>query len=172
VVSVVKDLGARSYGRYIVISHAGGIQTLYAHLSGFRTSVGSKVSTGQLIGISGNTGGSRGPHLHFELKPSGDTIRAMAARGVRLASGGVVRSTPGGVLATLAEAGKNERVEPLDSQGLSARDRALIREMARQFGVTQGGGGNAYVLNVQTRNTEQTIVEQFKRLEMVARYTR
>ena len=46
-------------------------------------------------------------------------------------------------MSMLAEGGKHERVEPLDSQGLSTRDRALIAEMAAKFGGT--GGGNTVV---------------------------
>ncbi len=56
------------YGRYIVISHYNGTQTLYAHLSGNFVSPGDKVSQGQMIGLSGNTGDSTGPHLHFEVR--------------------------------------------------------------------------------------------------------
>ena len=53
-----------------------------------------------------------------------------------LAMGGVVRPTPGGTIARIAEAGRAERVEPLDSNGLSARDRAIINE----FIIASGGG--------------------------------
>jgi murein DD-endopeptidase MepM/ murein hydrolase activator NlpD len=56
------------YGEYIVISHANGTQTLYGHLSGTVVGVGYHVAQGQLIGFSGNTGKSTGPHLHFEVR--------------------------------------------------------------------------------------------------------
>lgn len=56
------------YGNYIVIKHASGAQTLYAHLSQVQVSVGDSVSSGQTIGKSGNTGRSTGPHLHFEVR--------------------------------------------------------------------------------------------------------
>ncbi|MFA6050471.1 MAG: M23 family metallopeptidase [Candidatus Paceibacterota bacterium] len=55
------------YGNYIVIQHANGLQTLYAHLSGIDVSVGTSVSQGQLIGRMGNSGNSTGSHLHFEI---------------------------------------------------------------------------------------------------------
>ncbi len=55
------------YGNYIVISHANGTQTLYAHLSSLAVSGGS-VSQGDLIGYVGNTGRSTGFHLHFEVR--------------------------------------------------------------------------------------------------------
>lgn len=54
------------YGNEIVISHGGGVATRYAHLSRFNVSTGQTVSQGEVIGYSGNTGRSTGPHLHFE----------------------------------------------------------------------------------------------------------
>jgi len=57
--------GCYSYGRWIMIKHANGLSTLYAHLSLETVSVGQVVRTGQNIGYSGNTGYSTGPHLHF-----------------------------------------------------------------------------------------------------------
>lgn len=56
------------YGSYIVIKHANGTQTLYAHLSGVQVSVGDTVSAGQVIGNMGSTGKSTGTHLHFEVR--------------------------------------------------------------------------------------------------------
>lgn len=56
------------YGNYIVIKHSNGIQTLYAHLDSISVSTGQTVEKGQVIGRSGNTGRSTGPHLHFEVR--------------------------------------------------------------------------------------------------------
>ena len=56
------------YGNYIVIRHANGVQTLYAHLSRNDVGVGASVSVGQVIGGMGNTGRSTGSHLHFEVR--------------------------------------------------------------------------------------------------------
>jgi hypothetical protein len=69
----------------------------------------------------------------------------LAAQGVRLATGGVVRATPGGVMAMLAEGGKHERVEPLDAQGMSARDYAMIEAIMKKTG---GGRGNPVYVRV------------------------
>ncbi len=56
------------YGNMIIISHDGGIQTVYAHLSKVNVVTGQSVSQGQTIGTVGNTGKSTGPHLHFEVR--------------------------------------------------------------------------------------------------------
>lgn len=56
------------YGNYIVVKHANGIQTLYAHLSSTAVGVGAYVAQGETIGALGNTGKSTGPHLHFEVR--------------------------------------------------------------------------------------------------------
>ncbi len=56
------------YGNYLAIEHAGGVQTVYAHLSKIEDSIGAKVSPGQVIALSGNTGKTTGPHLHFEVR--------------------------------------------------------------------------------------------------------
>lgn len=58
------------YGNYIVIEHANGTRTFYAHLSKVNVSVGKSVKQGQKIGVIGNTGRSTGPHLHFEIENS------------------------------------------------------------------------------------------------------
>lgn len=56
------------YGKYVVIRHAQGFTTLYAHLNEVEVLPGEFVSKGDLIGKSGNTGKSTGPHLHYEVK--------------------------------------------------------------------------------------------------------
>lgn len=72
VVLIAKDSGYNGgYGSYIVINHTNGSQTLYGHLSKVFVSVGDKVSQGEKIGLSGNTGMSTGPHLHYKESNTG-----------------------------------------------------------------------------------------------------
>jgi len=60
------------YGEVVIISHPNNTQTIYAHLSKVGVSVGQKVDQGQVIGATGNTGESTGPHLHFETRGTGN----------------------------------------------------------------------------------------------------
>ena len=66
VVTSAIDLGSTSYGRYIVVDHGNGWSTLYAHLERMLVKEGEWVDQGRIIGLLGTTGGSTGPHLHFE----------------------------------------------------------------------------------------------------------
>lgn len=64
-----------SYGNRIVIQHANGISTGYAHLQAFKVSAGDTVTRGQIIGLVGTTGNSTGCHLHWMgIKASGETF--------------------------------------------------------------------------------------------------
>ena len=59
------------YGKIVGIEHAGDFTTWYGHLSRIRVKEGQTVSQGKVIGLSGNTGISTGPHLHFEIRYKG-----------------------------------------------------------------------------------------------------
>jgi murein DD-endopeptidase MepM/ murein hydrolase activator NlpD len=56
-----------SYGKWVLIKHDNGLSTLYAHLSVIQATAGQKVDVGDQIGLSGNTGYSTGPHVHFTV---------------------------------------------------------------------------------------------------------
>ncbi|MDQ0959976.1 murein DD-endopeptidase MepM/ murein hydrolase activator NlpD [Streptomyces sp. B4I13] len=57
-----------AYGNAVVIKHANGVYSQYAHLSRIDVKIGQVVKTGQKIALSGSTGNSSGPHLHFEIR--------------------------------------------------------------------------------------------------------
>lgn len=63
----------KGWGRYVVLLHADGSRTLYAHLQqdGVTVSEGSTITQGDVLGGSDNSGGSSGPHLHVEYAPNG-----------------------------------------------------------------------------------------------------
>lgn len=65
---------SKSYGNVIVIRHSNGMETYYAHLSKINVEVGQEVYAGENIGLGGNTGRSRGSHLHFEVRYLGQPI--------------------------------------------------------------------------------------------------
>lgn len=62
------------YGNFIEIDHGNGYATVYAHLSQINVSVCDAVYAGQQIGVSGNSGNSTGPHLHFEIRKGGSNV--------------------------------------------------------------------------------------------------
>ncbi len=64
----------RGYGNVIIIEHPNGLRTLYGHNSENHVQAGDAVSRGQAIGLTGNTGRSTGPHLHFEVRKGGEAI--------------------------------------------------------------------------------------------------
>ncbi len=65
--------GCYSFGKWVMIKHANGLNTMYAHLSSISVSNGQNVGTGQVIGYSGETGYATGPHLHFGVYVSSAT---------------------------------------------------------------------------------------------------
>lgn len=72
--TVIISQYSSSYGNYVVLSHGNGNTTLYAHMSSRKVKVGDVVKQGQVIGITGCTGHSTGPHLHFGITENGEWI--------------------------------------------------------------------------------------------------
>ncbi len=60
-------VAACQYGKWVIVKHANGLATLYAHLSTINVQKGQTVTTGQVVGLAGNTGYATGPHLHFTV---------------------------------------------------------------------------------------------------------
>ncbi len=67
-VVVFSGWSTRGYGNLVIIDHGNGWQTAYAHLSQINAGCGAGLYQGQLVGLSGSTGNSTGPHLHFEMR--------------------------------------------------------------------------------------------------------
>ena len=59
------------YGKVVILDHAKGFSTLYAHLSSTKVTVGARVKQGEVVGFEGSTGYATGPHLHFEVREQG-----------------------------------------------------------------------------------------------------
>lgn len=73
VVSVAPNAG--EYGNRLILSHGAGVETWYAHLSGFGGMLqGQFVAQGQVVALSGNSGRSSGPHVHAELRIDGEPV--------------------------------------------------------------------------------------------------
>jgi murein DD-endopeptidase MepM/ murein hydrolase activator NlpD len=64
----------KGFGNMVIIDHGEGWSTLYAHLKKMFVREGDKVTQGEQIGLSGKTGRTRGPHLHFELRRGADPV--------------------------------------------------------------------------------------------------
>ncbi|BDM64993.1 subfamily M23B unassigned peptidase [Shewanella sp. NFH-SH190041] len=77
---VVLVTNHRYAGKYIVIDHGGKYRTRYLHLSKALVKRGDRVSRGQVIALSGNTGRTTGPHLHYEFMINGRPVNALTAK--------------------------------------------------------------------------------------------
>lgn len=73
-VAVANSTGRTGYGRWVLVEHADGESTIYAHLSSVAVTAGQTVDQGTLLGAVGSTGNSSGPHLHFELREEGHDV--------------------------------------------------------------------------------------------------
>lgn len=72
--SVVEAARDQEYGLFVLVRHEEGIETRYAHLSRIVVTAGKSLRAGEVIGLSGNSGRSSAPHLHFEVTQRGQSI--------------------------------------------------------------------------------------------------
>lgn len=97
--------GCYSYGKWVLVRHNNGLTTLYAHLDVISATEGQTVSRGQVIGYSGNTGFSTGPHLHFTV---------YASQGVSIVRFGDLRPSSNCASARIPVAPFNAYINPQD----------------------------------------------------------
>jgi murein DD-endopeptidase MepM/ murein hydrolase activator NlpD len=71
---VVMAGGGGDYGRHVMIEHENGVRSLYGHMSRVDVKAGQTVDKGQCLGLTGSTGRSTGPHLHYELRVAGKAV--------------------------------------------------------------------------------------------------
>ncbi len=77
--TVVESGYNEAYGYMVILEHAGGVQTFYAHMTDYLVSTGDTVQQGQIIGTVGSTGWSTGPHLHLGVMIDGESVDPLAA---------------------------------------------------------------------------------------------
>lgn len=70
---------SNGYGNFVIISHEGGLETLYGHMSELMVVEGQHIEAGTIIGLGGSTGQSTGSHLHFELRIFGEQVNPLLA---------------------------------------------------------------------------------------------
>ncbi len=75
--TVIISQYSSSYGNFVVVSHGEGNTTLYAHMSTRLVEAGESVEQGGILGLTGSTGHSTGPHLHFEISENGTRINPL-----------------------------------------------------------------------------------------------
>ena len=111
------------YGRMVVVKHANDLSTVYAHNNKLLVKKGTFVKRGELIAMSGNTGRSSGPHLHFEVR---EGVKAVNPLYVLPRRGYEAIQTK-----TLASSGSNEKTRPtLVKEGRRLVDRRLVERNA------------------------------------------
>ena len=123
------------YGIHVRIQHANGYMTIYGHLAAASVVTGWTVHQGETIGVSGNTGRSTGPHLHFELRAGVSMYSALDPSAM------IVDAIPeqsGLFVATLAEDGKGLRVRNRPTTEAAVIRSMSVGEKVKVFGFAGG----------------------------------
>ena len=149
-VQYVKDSGNAGYGRHVLIHGADGKYYLYGHMNRPMVSNGQQVVSGQLLGYSGNTGNSTGPHLHYEVRNSssyGSDIDPYPYINSSLWSIGTSSPMPAGSVAGSTEA-------PIASSSMPIATR---RALPSDFSNTVGVGGTEAIVDSNDNNMDKLI---------------
>jgi murein DD-endopeptidase MepM/ murein hydrolase activator NlpD len=146
----------RSYGNLIVIRHDNGLETYYAHLSKRHVSPGTRVKAGEEIGLCGNTGRSRGSHLHFEIRYNGNAMnpenviscetRSLIKPNLRLtkdsfrkvAKRGYTNSNPKSRVGNYSDGGKTYKIRTGDTLSrIAKRNGTTVSKLCRLNGISE-----------------------------------
>jgi hypothetical protein len=120
---VVEPTGydAPGFGHYIKTSNADGAENFFGHLSRKLVEGGTKVKAGDIVGYSGNSGSSTGPHLHFEVRKGGnklDPMSYLSGAEANTLTGGAI--PPSGSSLTLKKGAGNLIIQPMGGEGATA----------------------------------------------------
>ena len=120
---VVEPTGydAPGFGHYIKTSNADGAENFFGHLSRKLVEGGAKVKAGDIVGYSGNSGSSTGPHLHFEVRKGGnklDPMSYLSGAEANTLTGGAI--PPSGTNLTLKKGAGNLIIQPMGGEGATA----------------------------------------------------
>ena len=150
IVSYVRDSGSSGYGRHVLVHGNDGRYYLYGHMSNPMVSAGQQVVSGQLLGYSGNTGNSTGPHLHYEVRNSasyGSDIDPYPYINSSLWSIGTSSPMPAGSIAGSTEAPTASSSMPI----------ATRRALPSDFSNTTGTGGSEAIIDSNDNNMNKLI---------------
>lgn len=81
------------YGQAVIVEHTGGLQTLYGHLGQVLVALGAEIRAGDALGLMGSSGRSTAPHLHFEVRRTGEPVDPLSILGLH---GGALTAIVGG----------------------------------------------------------------------------
>lgn len=158
------------YGNYVVIDHGGGLETRYAHLASFRVRDGQRVAKGDIIGASGSTGNSSGPHLHYEARQDGRVIdpRTIGERTVHPRGTAPVRSAAGTDIGAIVDGIRaREDLSPKQKQALigAYRGRFNERQQNRAFRESEAQrAADKALVDLGDKFTSTTQIPNFEQL--------